>query len=199
MRVVGLIAAVTVLVASAAANAETPASTQAAVWASHTVIVDLRNLPKRYTCDELWYKFKAVLLTLGARPDLKILPYRCERALGRAAYSPRVQARFSIPRPVSGKQARWADMTVSSKSIRLQPGSPARIDAADCDLLNQMRSTLLPHVGASVTGFNLACQALQSSESPFGLTVKALIPVSESRPDVASAVPADRLGPRSGS
>jgi hypothetical protein len=193
-------AAIAVLAASATAAATTADSPRPAVWTLHTLIVDLRDLPKRYTCDELWYKFKAVLLTLGARPDMKILPYRCERALGSAAYSPKVQLQFSSPRPVSGKDVKWADMQVASKSVRLEPGSPDHIDRQDCELLYQIKSTLLPYLGDPVTGFNLACRAPQLLVPLFGLRVTALVPVSKSQPDVASAVPADRLGPlRSGS
>src|ERR1700749_1723011 len=45
-----------------------------AVWAPHELIVNLHDLPKHYSCDDLWYKFRAILLTLGARQDLEILP-----------------------------------------------------------------------------------------------------------------------------
>jgi hypothetical protein len=199
MSVLGFATAVVVLTvsATAATAAERP---MPAVWTPHTLIVDLRDLPRRYSCDELWYKFKAVLLTLGARSDMKILPYRCERSLGSTAYSPKVQLEFSSPRAVSAKDAQWADMQAVSKSIRLEPGSPDRIDAKDCDLLDQIKSTLLPYLGDSVTGFNLACRAPQSAEPQFGLTVTALIPVSKSAPAVASALPANRIGHlRSGS
>ncbi len=193
MNVLGFATAVVVLTvsATAATAAERP---MPAVWTAHTLIVDLRNLPQHYSCDELWYKFKAVLLTLGARSDMKILPYRCERSPGSTVYSPKVQLEFSSPRAVSAKDAQWADMQALSKSIRLEPGSPDRIDAKDCDLLAQIKSTLLPYLGDAVTGFNLACQAPQSAEPLFGLTITALIPVSKSGPAVASTLPANRIG-----
>ena len=199
MNVLSFATAVVVLTvsATAATAAERPVP---AVWTPHTLIVDLRNLPKRYSCDELWYKFKAVLVTLGARSDMKILPYRCGRSPGSTAYSPKVQLEFSSLRAVSAKDAQWADTQAVSKSIRLEPGSPDRIDAKDCDLLDQIKSTLLPFLGDSVTGFNLACQAPQSTEPLFGLTVTALIPVSKSAPAVAGVSPANRIGHlRSGS
>jgi hypothetical protein len=162
--------------------AETP---NPAVWSPHTVIVDLQDLPHRYSCDDLWYKFKGVLLALGARPDMKILPYRCERAVGAEAYSPKVQLEFSTPAAVGAKSARWADMQAVSRSVHLEPGSPSRLDAKDCELLNQIRSSLLPLLGDRVTGFNLACQAPPTASPPFELTVSALIPVSKSQPAVA--------------
>ena len=41
------------------------ATSAPAVWAPHELIVNLHDLPKHYSCDDLWYKFRAILLTLG--------------------------------------------------------------------------------------------------------------------------------------
>jgi hypothetical protein len=201
MKALGSAAVTALILAATAANgavahgAETP---KAAVWSSHALIVDLRNLPKRYTCNDLGYKFRDVLLTIGARPDMKILTYRCERRLGAIAYSPRVQLEFSTLREVSGREVRWADTQVVTKAIRLEPGAPSHLDDQDCALLDQMKSTLLKHIGVTVTVFHLACQAppvsALAAKPPFGLTVEALVPVSESLSHVARVPPADQGG-----
>lgn len=196
MNMLGLVAAISAT--SVTAMTATAAESQSpAVWSPHAVIVDLKDLPHRYTCDDLWYKFRGVLLTLGARAEMKILPYRCERALGSVAYSPKVQLEFSIPRAVSAKNARWADMQAVSRSVHLEPGSPARMDAKDCKLLNQIRSGLIPLIGDPVTAFNLACDATPTASPPFELTVTALIPASKSQPDLTRASSAENS--RSGS
>jgi hypothetical protein len=193
MRALGLTAALVVIAAFTSARAAE--STQAAVWLSHALIVDLRNLPKRYTCDELWYKFRDVLLAIGARPDLKILPYRCDRRSGSSAYSPKVQLEFSLPHVVSGKDERWAQMHVSTKSVRLEPGAPSHLDDSDCALLNQIRGTLLRSIGAPVTEFRLACQAPSASEPAFDLTVKAAVPVIQPSAAVVGVGPTSRGEP----
>jgi hypothetical protein len=193
MKALGSTAALVLIAAlTAASAAETP---QAAGWSPHALIVDLRNLPKRYACDELWYKFKDVLLAIGARPDLKILPYRCERRVGAIAYSPKVQLEFSMPHMLSGKQERWAQMRVLTKSVRLEPGAPSHIDDSDCVLLNQIRETLLRSIGTTVTDFRLACHAPPASKPPFDLTVKALVPVTQPSAVVAGTQPPSRGGP----
>jgi hypothetical protein len=159
-----------------------------AVWVPHALIVDLPNLPKRYTCDELWYKFRDVLFAIGARPDMKVLPYRCESALGPRAYAPKVQLEFSTPRVVTGKDTKWADMQVVTKSVRLAPGELPHFDDQDCALLDLMKSTLLRYIGATVGDFHLACRAPPSSlKPPFGLTVQALVPATQAQPSVARA------------
>jgi hypothetical protein len=193
MKALSLAAALILM--SVFASARAAQTTQAAVWSQHALIVDLRNLPKRYTCDELWYKFRDVLLAIGARPDMKILPYRCDRRVGPVGYSPKVQLEFSMPRAVSGKEERWAQTQVLTKSIRLEPGVPSRIEDSDCALLNQIRETLLQSIGTTVTDFRLACQAPLESEPPFELTVKALVPVTQPAAVVAGVRPTDRGGP----
>jgi hypothetical protein len=193
MKALGSTAALVLIAAfTAASAAETP---QAAIWSPHALIVDLRNLPKRYTCDELWYKFRDVLLAIGARPDLKILPYRCDRRLGSIAYSPKVQLEFSMPEVVSGKEERWAQMHVLTKSVRLEPGAPSHLDDSDCALLNQIRGTLLRSIGTTVTDFRLACQASPASKLPFDLTVEAAVPVAQPSAAVAAVRPTSRGGP----
>jgi len=162
-------------------------SSQPASWSAHVVIVDLPYLSKRYTCDDLWYKFRDVLLAIGARPDLKITPYRCEAALGSRAYSPQVQLQFSLPRQLDPRDARWAQLQVVSKSVELQPGTPAHIDDQDCDLLKVMKSTLLRYVGVRIGDFHLACRAPSASKPSFELTVQALLPVG-STPGAARTV-----------
>jgi hypothetical protein len=192
MKTLGSIAAL-VLIATftGASAAETP---QAAIWSRHALIVNLRNLPKRYTCEGLLYKFRDVLLAIGARPDLKIQPYRCDRRLGSIAYSPKVQLEFSVPRVLSGKEARWAQMRVLTKSVRLEPGAPSHLDDSDCALLNQIRRTLLKSIGTTVTAFRLACQAPPASKPPFDLTVSAVVPVTRPSAVVAAVQPTSQDG-----
>jgi hypothetical protein len=192
MKALGSIVVVVLALAVTVARAEeTP---RPAVWSPHGLIVDLQNLPKRYTCDELWYKFKDVLLTIGARPDVKILPYRCSSRVGALAYSPKVQLEFFTPREVQGKSAQWADIEAVSKAVRLEPGSLGHFDAQDCELLSQMKSTLLRYLGDPISDFHLACQAPPLSKPPFGLTVEALVPVPQSSSHVVRVPPADQGG-----
>ncbi|HUI58995.1 MAG TPA: hypothetical protein VLX90_02160 [Steroidobacteraceae bacterium] len=186
------------LTAAAVGYSATPdhgiADAQRSVWSPHVLLVELHNLPRRYSCDELWYKFRDVLRALGARSDMNILPYRCERVAGAAAYSPKVQLEFFLPTEVSGAQARWATLRSQARDVTLEPGKPAHIDVHDCALLDQMRSTLLPALGDRVTTFHLACQAPPSGTPPFALTVQALLPLPQSPTPTANLPPASAGG-----
>jgi hypothetical protein len=171
-----------------AATAAVPASKPVpAEWSAHNVIVRLDNLPKRYSCDDLWYKFHDVLLALGARPDMRILAYRCEKSLSsEQARSPRVELKFYLPEALSGTQRQWADLSAVQRIVELQPGEPGKIDAADCELLRQINEGLLPLIPVKVRDYRLACAAPSGGKPPFDLTVAALEPVKAPAAKVAT-------------
>jgi hypothetical protein len=156
-----------------------------AMWQRRDVLVDLRNLPKRYSCDDLWYKFRDVLLRLGADPRMEILPHRCARSAGPAARSPSVRLEFSVPRPLARAAARGADLTVVMRDVEIAPGEPPTIDASDCALVRQMR----PALPGKIVAYRLPCRAPTSASRPFTLTVRALIP------EPGRAVPTHRSTP----
>src|SRR6185437_9789426 len=164
-----------------------PAGSQPAVWIKHDIVVHLENLPKRYSCDDLWYKFRDVLLTLGARQNMQILAYRCESVLGAIARSPSVHLQFEMPQAVQGADVRWADMQASPRTVRLGPGNPPSLDTSDCELLRQIRSGLLPALSERIVAYHLACQASPAAQHPFSLSVQALEPASAANTRLASS------------
>ena len=168
----GSLVLIATCVAAHAVSPAAPASTAAPApveWVKHDLIVDLRNLPKRYTCNDLWYRFRDVLVAIGARP-LQILPYRCERALGSAARSPRVHLAFEMPRALPAT-ARGA---VVPTTIHIAAGHPQSLGVDDCDLLRQMKDTLFASLRLRVVDFSLNCQAPENARPRFGVSVQVL-------------------------
>jgi hypothetical protein len=145
---------------------ETP--TTPAVWYHYDVIVDLQDLPKPYTCDELWYKFRDILLIVGAQPDMEIVPYQCD------SLSPRVQIRFSFPKILDGSLARYASLQAVTDTVHLEAGHPRSLDVADCALLQQIKDTLLAGLPLRMVSDHFACPAVAASHRSFGLTVQTL-------------------------
>jgi hypothetical protein len=172
-------------------NAEAATASQPghpATWRPYDLIVDLHDLPQRYSCDDLWYKFRDVLLAMGARPDIKILVYRCERGLtDRNARSPRAQLQFSLPELLTPAQSRWAQLQAVTTTVRLGPGHPASLLSGDCELLRQMKDGLLDALSQRVISFNLACAAPRSARWPFNVTVQTLTASHASLKVVAQA------------
>jgi hypothetical protein len=159
-----------------------PAAPEAARWRPYDIMVDLRGLPKRYSCDDLYYKFWEVLWTIGAGSNMKILTYDCERGQAGPAQhapsrSPRVELQFSLPEALHGGEARWADLEAVTRTIRLEPGHPGALDSSDCALLDQIRITLLPALPAHIVGYRLECAA-PGRGAPFSVSVRTLTPES---------------------
>jgi hypothetical protein len=170
-----------VLVLFGAARAATPQSPIPAVWIPHAIIVDL-DLPKRYSCDDLWYRFRVILLSIGANPDLKVVPYRCDSP------SPKVQLQFSLPEPVNGAQARLADLRAVNDTITLEPGHPTPLDAADCELVRQIKDELFTELPVRVVSAETSCAAAPAAHTRFRVSLQALR--ADSPSTSAAAAPA---------
>jgi hypothetical protein len=132
-------------------------------WEQRDALITFRNLPKRYSCEDLRTRVRDVMLRVGARQDISIVPSRCQRALGAMARSPRVRVRFFIPAEVIGG---------TQREIRIEPGAPHSLDASDCALVRQML-TVLP---GRVRTYRLACRAPGFTRPAFTVTVQTVSP-----------------------
>lgn len=184
--------------ATAAPGPRTPPDVQSAVWRPYDLLIDLHDLPKSYTCDELYYKFWEVLWALGAEPNMKVLAYDCAhpaagsptagagRAVRAPERSPRVQLQFALPAAVRGSDTSSGDLQAILRTIRLAPGHPRTIDSADCALLAQIKDTLLPALPAEVVGSRLNCTE-PSRNAHFSISIRALTP--EKRASISTTAP----------
>jgi hypothetical protein len=147
------------------------AARETATWIRRDLSLSLKHLPRRYTCAELTQKISSVLSHLGARSGAVVQPHRCERVLGSTARSPSVRLKFDMLAVADEIQespeivARWRDVVV-------EPGRPDAVDEQDCELLRQIRN----HLPGKITRFRLACRVPQSTNPPFTLTFRVLIP-----------------------
>jgi hypothetical protein len=160
-----LLLGMAVAAVDAAAATSTPAR-----WRSYDVLLEFHQLPRTYSCDELWYKVRDVLLRLGARPSMTITPYACGFRGGGEARSPSVEVKFQAPEPLAGSATRYADTTVSEQAVRLAPGSPSSLKAGDCEFMRQLQETLLAGLPVRITGSVSGCTPPANS---FALTVDA--------------------------
>jgi hypothetical protein len=130
-----------------------------AEWQTFDILVDFQSLPRTYSCDELWYKFRDVLRILGARAYMTITPYDCGYVGGVEAYSPRVEVKFQLPRLLHGRATQYAQVSVVEKSIRLTPGSPSSLGTQDCEFAKQLDTTFFPALPVSVETADFRCSA----------------------------------------
>jgi hypothetical protein len=174
------------LLLTAAAGAATPAVTVPAEWRSFDIIVTLQALPATYSCDDLWYKFRDVLLTLGARAYMTVTPYHCGASGGSQGRSPSVHVQFQLPQPLHGDATRYEQISAVTRTIRLKPGTPPTLKAGDCELVRQLKSALFDALPVRVTTTDFSCQADGGS---FVLAAEAVVEQPE-QAATASAPPA---------
>ena len=172
-----LLALVLPLAGGVCAAADAP-SAQPAEWRTYDLLVDLQDLPRTYSCDELWYKFRDVLRQLGARAHMTITPYHCGYVGGGEARSPHVEVKFQLPKPLQGAATRYAQLTVVNQPVRLAPGAPRSLQPSDCEFVRQLQGTLLAGLPLHVAAADFNCSAAHAS---FALTLNAPLAVPASR------------------
>ncbi len=163
--------------ASLAAGPATPlpATATAAEWMPHELIVNLSDLPRAYSCNDLWYRFHDVLAAIGAR-ESRILTYDCRDTAAHAHASPKVELKFQFPTPLSGADTRFADFTANAATVRFAPGSPRSLTADDCEFMKQVTAGLLQALDLHPEA-TFRCAAGAPAE-PFAVTVRVLLPAT---------------------
>jgi hypothetical protein len=160
--------------ALAAGGAAHPGTT-AAEWMPHELIVALTDLPRAYSCNDLWYRFHDVLSAIGAR-EMRILTYDCSDTAAHAHGSPQVELKFQLPGALTSANARFADVSANDSAVRFLPGSPRSLSGDDCELMRQMTAGLFGALGLH-TDAKFRCDA-KAPAKRFAVTVRALLPAS---------------------
>lgn len=165
------------------------AAARPAIWRTYDLIVDFQSLPRTYTCDQLWYEFRGILLRFGAPPaGIDILPYDCSPTPQGDLRSPHVEARFQLPfllQPgVTG-----APIHAVEGTVRLSPGKPKTLHASDCQLLKQIRQTMLASMPVKVDAAHFDCAAPAPRSGRFWVTLRlpVLAPPPARAPSGAAA------------
>lgn len=159
---------------AAPAGAGQPAADVArpAIWRTYDMIVSLQKLPRTYTCDQLWYEFRGILLRLGApAAGINILPYDCSPTPSGDLKSPQVEVRFQLPF-VLKPGITGAPIQAVERAVRLAPGQPKTLEASDCQLLEQVSQTMLASMPVQVESAHFDCAAGPRRAGRFGVTVR---------------------------
>jgi hypothetical protein len=158
--------------ADKAASAATPSPARAALWRTYDMIVSLQNLPRTYTCDQLWYEFHGILLRLGAWPySMNLLPYHCSPSPTGDLRSPDVQVHFQLPIFLHGVAVKAAPAQAIERTVRLAPGEPKTLHASDCQLLQQVSASLLTSISGRIEHERFDCSAPPRRSGNFSVSL----------------------------
>lgn len=180
--------AISAMAANATARELPRASATAArpaLWRTYDLIVNLQNLPRTYTCNQLWYEFRGILMRLGAWPySINVLPYDCSPTPSGYMKSPNVEARFQLPFFLQAAAAKSAPAYAIEGTIRLSPGEPKTLHSSDCQLMQQISQTMLASISARIDEQHFDCAASPRRRANFSVTLS--LPMAAKKQAVAA-------------
>ncbi len=146
-------------------QAATPGNPMPAVWKEQHIDFFYRGRTAQYSCDGLRDKVRALLIDLGARRDVKVVPIGCQ---GGAAGSPRglnlpsLNLTFSAPAlpDAAAKPLHVGDLAATD--ARFEPFSIAsdafrNMGIGDCELVEEFARQILPKLAARGVRQDIAC------------------------------------------
>jgi hypothetical protein len=175
----------------AAVLADTPQSAQPsewAVWTPKEVRFVYQGFTTHYSCDGLRDKVKSVLLKLGARKDLQVRESPCAGPVSGPNPFPGVSIKMHVLEPATGKGGGTAMPTVPARWQRVDLTSARDLlqDPGDCELLEQIKETLLPKFTTRNVEYSSTCVPHQLTS---GTRLKAEVLVVEAPAKAAAAPP----------
>jgi len=117
-----------------------------AVWTPKELRFVYMGFTSHYSCDGLRDKMRAILLQLGARPDLDIRAVPCSGELGKPSAFPGVTVKMNLLTPWDAATASAAATPVPAhwKQVELSTDRDPLREAGDCELIEQVKSRVLP-------------------------------------------------------
>jgi hypothetical protein len=200
MRPVGLQVSLCLAAAVAgppAAAAPAAGNPTAAVWKEQHVEFVYMGRTSRYSCGGLRDKMRALLLDLGARRDLKVVPLGCDDydRPGASSGASRLKIVFSSPAlPDAGAKplhegdlaatdARFEKFTITGDAFR-------NMGVGDCELVQEFAHQILPKLAVREVKEDIYCAPNQGSGPGMAGAAKTGTPAA------AAPVPVPSAGPR---
>jgi hypothetical protein len=169
----------------AAASAQVPAeSPQPAwgVWTPKELRFTYMGFTSRYSCDGLRDKMRSILLQLGARPDLTVRPVPCSGLAGRPTEFPGVTVNMNVLAPFDPAKANANVTPVPAhwKTVQISTDLDPLREAGDCELIEQVKSRVLPLFYARHVEYHSSCIPNQLQIG--GTQLKAEVLIAEQPP-----------------
>jgi hypothetical protein len=167
--------------ATAADTGAQAARGESAVWTPKELLFIYQGFTTRYSCDGLRDKVRSILLELGAREDLKITETPCSE-LGRPDPFPGVRIKMSVLQPAGDQSAAAGTQSVPAhwKRVDLTPGRDAVSAAGECELIEQVKQSILPLFATHNVEYSSNCLPHQLQIGATRLRAEVLVPDQKS-------------------
>jgi hypothetical protein len=149
-----------------------------AAWTPKELRFVYMGFTSHYSCDGLRDRMRYVLQALGARKDMQLTESPCSD-LGRPTKFPGVYLKIHVLQPadqqtdadVKPVAAHWETVDISRISGTLDPLQ----DAGHCELVEQIKHSVLPLFTTRNVQFHSSCVPNQLSVAPVTLTAEVLV------------------------
>ena len=175
--VVAVLLTATGWAAAAAADTGAQAARESAVWTPRELLFIYQGFTTRYSCDGLRDKVRSILLELGAREDLKVTETGCS-SLGGPDPFPGVRIKMNVLQPAADKNATAGTQSVPShwKMLDLTPQRDAVSAAGECELIEQVKQSILPLFATRNVEYSSNCLPHQLQIGATRLRAEVLVP-----------------------
>jgi hypothetical protein len=201
-----VLAALLIAGAAPAESVADPAETAPvdAVWKPQRLAFQYRGYSTFYSCGGLQEKLQHILLSMGARADMRISGYACDEQLGNARFeilfhSP-VEATPENVRALTTYSAQdellartRGETLVSAtdlprfaaqwQEVSFAHDHRMRLEPRDCELVRAVRGQILAHMSVRIVHDRAQCSPGYGNSGPPRLTVVALVPMPTSASD----------------
>lgn len=187
-------------IAPAAVMANSSDEAVTAVWKAQQVNFEYRGYSTTYSCRSLEEKLQIILRSVGAHESVRLQSYICDQQLGIARFQ------ISMQSPVIASEENIRELTTHDSKDQLvarvkggQLPGPAdlerfpavwkkvsfardrdmRLERGDCELVQQLRRQILPHMSVQIVKDNISCSSAFGNITAPRLTVSALVQVKE--------------------
>jgi hypothetical protein len=180
MRLVGTWASVAVLAAAGLACAPAWADTQAAatsvpaVWTPKKLRFVFMGFTSRYSCDGLRDKVREILRQFGARDDMQLTESPCSGSPGRPTHFPGVTIKVNVLQPANA-QSTTGTVAAHWQQVELPGRGDAVREAGDCELVEQVKQSILPLFTSRNVDYHSSCVPNQLTIGGTSLKAEVLV------------------------
>jgi hypothetical protein len=153
------------------------ARAESAVWKPRELSFVYQGFTTEYSCDGLRDKVRSVLLKLGAREDLQVSESPCV-SLGKPDPFPGVRIKMNVLQPATDRSATAGTQSVPAhwKTVDLTPERDAVSAAGDCELVEQVKQSILPLFATRNVRYSSNCLPYQLQIGATQLRAEVLVP-----------------------
>ena len=149
------------------------AAATVAEWHPHDLTLSYSGFTTLYSCDGIEDKVRQILLTFGARKDLKVMATGCSQGASRPSKFAWVHAEFNSLAPAADP-ATAKEVKSAWAKVQIAPNRPTYMGTGECELMEQMKDMLQKGFQLRNVDFRTTCVPHQVTMADYNLTAEVL-------------------------